>query len=116
MPDSANSAQIAVVAEQVVAAAITKLRIENPELLAPTSPQEAPIHPLVKWLVGAIAGLGSAALIGLGFWLVTSVSQMRETLARLDERMITGSIKDGRYDELERRVSKNEAAIAEMTK
>lgn len=106
MPDSANAAQISLIAEQVAKAAIIQIRNDHPEL---TTPKEAPIHPLVKWLVGAIAGLGSAALIGLGFWLVTSVSQMRETLARLDERMITGSIKDGRYDDLNRRVTQLEA-------
>ena len=49
------------------------------------------IPPLVKWLVGAIAAFGTASLIGLGFWLVSSVSTMRETLARMDERQVMSS-------------------------
>lgn len=111
MPDSANAAQVAEIAEQVVRAAIVKLRVENPELLVP---KEAAVPPVVKWLVGAIAGFGSAALIGLGFWLVSSVSALLVTTARIDERMASGSIKDARVDDLERRVTKNEAAIAEL--
>jgi hypothetical protein len=51
------------------------------------APKEAEVPPLIKWLVGAVATLGATALIGLGIWLVTSVSQMSETLARMDERM-----------------------------
>lgn len=113
MPDSANAAQVSLIAEQVAKAAIIQIRNEHPEL---TAPKEAALHPIVKWVVGAAAALGTIAITGMGIWIVSSVSQMRETLARLDERMITGSIKDGRYDELERRVSKNEAAIAEMKK
>lgn len=45
------------------------------------------VHPLVKWVVGAVAALGMAAIIGGGTWLVASVGEMRETLARVDERM-----------------------------
>jgi hypothetical protein len=52
-----------------------------------SEPRETPLPPIIKWLVGAIAGLGSTALIGLGIWLVTSVGTMSETLARMDERM-----------------------------
>jgi hypothetical protein len=51
------------------------------------APPEAP--PLVKWLVGAIASLGALSMIGMAFWLVSSVSTMRETLARMDERQIS---------------------------
>lgn len=95
--------------EQAAEAAIVQFTSQHPELRA-----EAPIPPIVKWLVGAIAGFGSAALIGLGFWLVTSVSQMQVTVARIDERLNSGSIKDARVDDIERRVNKNEAAIAQL--
>lgn len=97
-----DAAQIRVVSEQVAEAVITKFVAEHPELRK----NEAP--PLVKWLVGAIAAFGSAAIIGLGFWLVTSVSQMQVTLARMDERMANGAIKDSRFEELDRRVTKLE--------
>lgn len=113
MPDSANQAQVAQIAEQVVAAAITRLRVEHPELITAKEPA---IHPVVKWLVGAIALLGSTAIVGGVGWLVSSVSAMQVTLARLDERISAGAVKDARFNDLERRVSKNEAAIAELRK
>lgn len=111
MPDGlGNAAQSRIIAEQVAEAVILKYETEHPRQ------REAPLPPLIKWLVGAIAGFGAAALIGLGFWLVTSVSQMQVTLARLDERITSGGIKDSRVDDIERRVSKNEAALAELKK
>lgn len=50
----------------------------------------------------------TAATAGL-FWLVTTVSQMQVTLARMDERMASwNSSQESRYVDLERRVSKLE--------
>ena len=100
MTDSVGSAaQTRIIAEQVAEAVILKYEAEHPR------PREAPIPPLIKWLVGAIAAFGTAAVIGLGFWLVTTVSSMQVTLARLDERMASGSVKDSRFEELDRRVT-----------
>ena len=73
MPDSGNAEQTRLIAETVADAAILRFASQHPEMVKKTA--EAP--PIVKWLVGAIAAFGSAALIGLGFWLVTSVSSMR---------------------------------------
>lgn len=71
--------------------------------------KEAPLPPLIKWLVGAVSAFGTAALIGLGIWLVSSVSTMRETLARMDERMANaGSAQVDRFNEIERRITKLE--------
>lgn len=79
MPDSlGDGAQVRRIIEQVAAS------YEDKHLTA-----EVP--PMVKWLVGAIAAFGTASLIGLGFWLVSSVSTMRETLARMDERQVISS-------------------------
>lgn len=105
-----NAAQNRMIAEQVAEAVILKYEAEHPRAREATTP------PMVKWLVSAIAAFGSAALVGLGFWLVSSVSALLVTTARIDERMSSGSIKDSRVDEIERRVTKNEAAIAELKK
>ncbi len=94
-----NAAQTRVIAEAVAEATITRFVAEHPEV------RKAEIHPLIKWLVGAIAAFGSAALIGLGFWIVTSISSMQVTLARLDERIANGAVKDSRVDDLDRRVT-----------
>lgn len=70
------------------------------------APPEAAVPPIIKWLVGAISGLGMAALVGLGIWLVSSVSTMSETLARMDERMKgSDSSVQGELGELRRRVT-----------
>lgn len=103
-----DAAQTRLIAQQVARAVLIEFEAEHPR------PKEPAIHPIVKWLVGAIGAFGSAALIGLGFWLVSSVSEMQVTLARMDERMTTGAVKDGRFEDLDRRVTKNEAAIAEL--
>jgi hypothetical protein len=86
MPDRSegDAAQTRVIVEQALDAAVTRF------MPKPVKPAESP--PLVKWLVGAIASLGSLAMIGMAFWLVSSVSTMRETLARMDERQISAAV------------------------
>ncbi|MGX7896906.1 hypothetical protein [Tsuneonella sp. HG222] len=103
-PHSGDMAQIRLLGEQIADAAIVRFNAQNPP-----GPAKSDLHPLVKWLVGAIAGFGSAALIGLGFWLVTSVSQMQVTLARMDERQVAqGPQQAARFTEIERRVTQLE--------
>lgn len=81
-PFDGNVSQRAIIEEGIAEAMLYRIKEKQ-------SPPE--VHPLVKWLIGAIAALGSAAMIGLGFWLVSSVSTMRETLARMDERQVLSS-------------------------
>jgi type IV secretory pathway TrbD component len=105
VPDG-NTEQTRIVAEQVADAAITRFvamrKIDREQAL--TGSEATP--PFVKWFAGAIAGLGSTALIGLGIWLVTSVSSMSETLARMDERMKgNDSSVQSELNELRRRVT-----------
>lgn len=104
MPDG-NDAQTRVIAQQVAKTAITEFYAEHPELRQ--RPVEVP--PLVKWVVGTVAALGLAAMIGGGTWLVSTVNEMQVTLARMDERMASGTVKDARFDDLERRVTNLEA-------
>ncbi len=69
------------------------------------------VPPVVKWLVGAIAAFGSASLIGLGFWLVSSVSTMRETLARMDERQVlSATTLADRFQAIDSRLARLEEA------
>ena len=98
MTDSLGSAaQIRVVSEQVAEAVITKFVAEHPlrtEIPAP-----------LKWAGAIAAAVFTGGTLALVFWLVSSVSQMQVTLARLDERMASGSVKDSRFEELDRRVT-----------
>jgi len=113
MSDEGNAAQIRVVAEQIADAAIVRFTQHNPGLLR-DPPAKAEIPAPLKWgagLFGAVLVL--AASSGL-LWLVSTVNTMQVTLARMDERMTTGSIKDNRFDDLERRVQTNESKITEL--
>lgn len=102
-PDSlGDQAQVHRIVRQVV---MSYREIAKPEIPAP-----------LKWAAAMIAALFTAGIATLAFWLVTSVSNMQVTLARLDERMSTGAVKDARFDDLERRVSANERKLAELGK
>ena len=79
-----NAAQRDLIEESIAKSMLYRIR-ERGVAVSNESP------PMVKWLVGAIAGLGAASMIGMGFWLVSSVSNMRETLARMDERQSMSS-------------------------
>jgi len=110
MPNTGNDAQVRVVAEQVADAAITRFASLYPERVMEPPHREAPVHPLVKWLVGAIAGLGATAMVLISGWLVTSVSDMGKTLARMDERQISqANSQDSRFAEINRRIGRLEA-------
>lgn len=111
MPESlGDAAQTRAIAEQVAEAVILKYEAEHPR------PKEAPIPAPLKWAAAVIGALFTAGTATLAFWLFSSVSEMQVTLARMDERMTTGSIKDSRFEDIERRVKTNEAAIAELRK
>lgn len=98
MIDSAGSAaQVRLIGEQIAEAVITKYVAEHPP--------QAEIPATLKWAGAIAAAVFAACTIGLVVWLVSSVSQMQVTLARMDERMSSGSVKDSRYEEVERRVS-----------
>jgi hypothetical protein len=104
MPDSGNEAQMRIMLDQVAEAAATSMAIKMKAQQVGESRDAA--TPFVKWFAAAVAGLGSTALIGLGIWLVTSVSTMSETLARMDERMKgSDTSMQSEMNELRRRVT-----------
>jgi hypothetical protein len=107
MPDGGNMEQVRMVAEQVAEAAFYKFEREHPVKTEATIP--APL----KWAGAIIAGLFTAGTATLVFWLVSSVSEMQVTLARMDERMASGMIKDARFDDVDRRITKLESYHAE---
>ena len=85
--------------EQVADAAITRFAAEHPEL------RKAEIPPPLKWAGMVVASLFTAGTATLAFWLISTVNEMQVTLARMDERMASGTVKDARFDDLERRVA-----------
>jgi len=92
-----SAAQVRLISEQVAEAVITKFVAEHPlktEIPAP-----------LKWAGAIVATIFTGGALALVFWLVSSVSQMQVTLARMDERMASGSVKDSRFEELDRRIT-----------
>lgn len=104
MTSTGDAAQTRLIAEQVAEAVILKYESEHPR------PKETPIPAPLKWAAAIIAVLFTTGIAAMVFWLVSSVSEMQLTLARVDERMTTGSVKDSRFDEIERRVARLEAS------
>lgn len=104
MVDTGNTAQVRRVAEQVADAAadaaIIRFAEKHPEVRRGTVVAEIPAP--LKWAaIIASAVLTVSASAGV-IWLVTSVSEMNVTLARMDERMAryidTSDVTDARQD------------------
>lgn len=98
-----DSEQVRAIIEQVSETLFYKFEREHPVRT------EAAIPSPLKWAGAIIAGLFTAGTAALAFWLVSTVSEMQVTLARMDERMASGTVKDARVDDLDRRVTKLEA-------
>lgn len=96
-PDNlGDQAQVHRIVRQVVS---SYREMEKPEIPAP-----------LKWAGAILAGLFTAGTATLAFWLVSSVSEMQVTLARMDERLAGQSVgADARYEDHERRIRQLEA-------
>lgn len=108
MAEVNNSEQIKRAAEKIADAAIRRFVEQHPEVRRGTVVAEIPAP--LKWAaIIASAVLTVSASAGL-IWMVTSVSEMSVTLARMDERM-GGYIaaQETRMIALERRTSDLEA-------
>lgn len=92
-------AQIRLLGDQIADAAIVRFTAQHPVVA------KAEIPAPLKWASGIVAALFTAGVASLAFWLVSSVSDMQVTLARMDERMASGTVKDARFEELDRRVT-----------
>lgn len=112
MPDG-NDVQTRVVLQQVADAsaqeAVKRFVELNPNFAQP----KAEIPASLKLAGGVTAAVLTTGVVALVVWLVSSVSAMQVTLARVDERMMN---KDGaaetRFAAVEARVTKLEAAPA----
>lgn len=104
MPGIGNEAQVRVVAEQVVEAAIVKLTTEHPEIVRPV------ISPVLKWVAGLAATVMALCLVGGLGWVVSTLSSLQQTVTRIDERQqLNGDSMGKRIDAVEGRVTRLEA-------
>lgn len=73
------------IARAAATIAISDFTAQHPELRQASVTAEIP--PPLKWASIIIAGLFTAGTATLAFWLVSTVSEMQVTLARMDERL-----------------------------
>ena len=95
-----NDAQTRIAAEQIAESVITRFTQQHPEF------RKAEIPAPLKWAGAIVASLFTAGIAGMALWLVSSVSNMQVTLARIDERSVN---RDAQYSELDERVRRLEA-------
>ncbi|MFD1034161.1 hypothetical protein ACFQ15_05800 [Sphingomonas hankookensis] len=99
MSDSGNSAQVRMVAEQVADAAITRFHQQQ-------APMKAEIPAPLKWAGALAVAVATAGIVALCLWVVSTLSQLQQTVTRIDERQqINGPAIGGRLDKIEERLS-----------
>lgn len=97
-------AQIRLLGAQIADAAIVRYATQHPTSI------KADVPPPIKWAAGILAALFTFGIGAMAVWLVTSVSSMQVTLARMDERQQLQADGQGtRFADLERRVTNLEA-------
>ena len=98
-----NAEHIRKMQEQLAEVLLDKFAQAHP---APKAEIPAPL----KWAGAIIAALFTAGTAALAFWLVSTVNGMQVTLAEVNERLRGNTTsQDGRFSELDRRVSALEA-------
>lgn len=107
-PLDANAMQHRIVLEQVAEAAVTKFRLENPDLFQRQTPK-ADIPAPLKWAGGLIG----AAMTALGIMslngAVTSINDMRIAVAEVKLQItMQNEMQKNQMADLERRVTKLE--------
>ncbi|MEL7783743.1 hypothetical protein AAG607_12025 [Citromicrobium bathyomarinum] len=95
-----NDAQNRIAAEQIADTAITRFTQQHPEFL------KAEIPPPLKWAGAIFAALLTTGVAAMAVWLVSSVSDMQVTLARIDERSVN---RDAQYSDIDERVRRLES-------
>jgi len=109
MPDSlGDAAQKRLIIEQVAEAVILKVQGEGLRREPSLSPEEKMPAPL-KWAGAIIAGIMTVGCAGLLFWMITSISQMQLTLARMDERQSSNTTNwEAKFRSLDERMGRLE--------
>lgn len=96
MPDG-NEIQKAAAIAGVADAAIARFAAQA---------QPTGIPQWIKIAGGIFATIFSGAILGLGVWLFGSVSEMKETLARVDERVLAQTaMQETRFNDFDRRLT-----------
>ena len=102
MTDPANLAQIRAIADTVAEAAVMKFYQTH---VLPVPTPESSIPAPLKWAGGIFAAVMTAAIIAFLLWMATTLSDLQQTVTRIDERQKTADpALSRRFDDIERRV------------
>jgi hypothetical protein len=97
-----NETQSRLIADQVAEAAI--LRFYQTHTEARPKP-EMQIPPPLKWAAGIISAVFAAAAVAMALWMVTTLSDLQQTVVRIDERQKAADPSaNKRFDDIERRI------------
>lgn len=108
MPDRGmgNEVQARAMADQVADAAVAKFAQTYGQ---PAEQAKMEIPPALKLAAGVITAVITAAVVGMCFWMVTTLSDLQQTVTRIDERQqLTGSSTGQRLDKIEERLMRLE--------
>ncbi len=72
-------------------------------------PEDEMKSPVLKWIAGIAASATAFIITGALAWVASSVTEMKETLARMDERQkASGEMQESRLGEFDRRITRLE--------
>ena len=96
-----DAAQIRQIGEQIAEATILKMReVERPKVEIPTA---------LKVAASVLLALMTAAVIGLCFWIVTTLSEVQLAVREVNTQLSAKGAIEQRFQSVEQRVSRIEA-------
>lgn len=115
--DPTTAAQVKIMAEQAASMALAEYAPQIGQLeravarlsgAVPGTDQEMK-SPVLKWIAGIAAVVVAFIITGALAWVASSVTEMKETLARMDERQKAQTqALDSRFTDFDRRINRLE--------
>ncbi len=117
LADDRTAEQVKIMAQQAAALALAEYAPQIGQLeravarLSGAVPDESGTvaNPILKWLAAIAAGLVTTIITVAMFWVASSVTEMQQTLARIDERQKAQTqAQDSRFADYDRRITRLE--------
>lgn len=117
LSDDRTAEQVKIMAQQAAAMALAEYAPQIGQLeravarLSGAVPDESDkvTNPTLKWLAGIAASCAAVIVTGAMFWVASSVTDMQQTLARIDERQKAATeAQDSRFADYDRRITRLE--------
>lgn len=117
LADDRTAEQVKIMAQQAASMALAEYAPQIGQLeravarLSGAVPDESEkvTNPTLKWMAGIAASCAAVIITGAMFWVASSVTDMQQTLARIDERQKAQTeAQDSRFAEYERRIARLE--------